>query len=399
MTSIQTGMNFWNGQNWVASNPSFQVSADGTSFVASQVQDPTTLAANLNTEGAVTATTPDNVTLRSTPVAIGLYDAASGKSVVLAAITNTIGVLVDPQHVVYRDAFVGGGLAASVVYSFPDVGSFHQDVVFTGFDPNFNPAAYGFSADAGNTLQIQIMTEFYNPPQPQMMANPLYIEQDANKRASMESPDIVDYAIDFGDYTFAVGRAYTTSTISNSVNGGIDGMVAGVRIAKDFVSSSGRTFLVENIPFTSIESQLQALPPVKISALKPQRRAQKMKVAAASLPPLRLNQKGSIEKIAPAKASSVAMTRPQGVVADYIVTVSPSAPTYYSSDTTYFVAGNVYLTSPVTIESTVFKYPTNVGSLVLESTLTLATTNYRPATFAAADDNTVGATLSTRACT
>jgi hypothetical protein len=34
-------------------------------------------------------------------------------------------------------ALVGGGWTASVVYSLPDTGSFHQDVVVTGFDPSF----------------------------------------------------------------------------------------------------------------------------------------------------------------------------------------------------------------------------------------------------------------------
>src|SRR5208282_5005261 len=118
----------------------------------------------------------------------------------------------------------------------------------------------------------------------------------------------------------------------------------------------------------AIAAQLQRLPPVKLSALRPQRSAHKMKVAAASLPPLRAAPKSPVERISPAMAASVATRLPHGVVADYVVTVSPSAPTYYSSDTTYFVAGNVYLTSPVTMESAVFKYPTNSGNLVLEST-------------------------------
>ena len=135
VTEISTGMNFWDGQQWTPSNPSFQVSADGTAFVASQIQDPTRLAANLNCVGAVTVTTPDNVTLRSTPIAIGLYDAASGKSVIVATLTNTTGVMTDPQDVVYDRAFVGGGFAASVVYSLPDTGSFSSRHSFRRLRP------------------------------------------------------------------------------------------------------------------------------------------------------------------------------------------------------------------------------------------------------------------------
>src|SRR5665213_3288115 len=108
VTAIATGMNYTpdGGQTWLPSNPSFVVSPNGPSFVANQIQDPTTLAANIATQGSVTVVTPDGVTLRSTPIAIALYDSASGLSVIVASITNSTGVLVDPQHVVYPHAFV-----------------------------------------------------------------------------------------------------------------------------------------------------------------------------------------------------------------------------------------------------------------------------------------------------
>lgn len=177
VTEIATGMNYWNGTQWVPSNPSFVVSPDGTAFVASQIQDPTRLAANINCVGAVTVTTPDNVQLRSTPIAIGLYDAASGLSAVVATLTNSTGVLVDAQDVAYNRALVGGGIAASVVYSLPDTASFHQDVVFVGFDSGFDPTNWGFAESSTNSLQIQIITEFYDVPQPTMIERPLYIER------------------------------------------------------------------------------------------------------------------------------------------------------------------------------------------------------------------------------
>src|SRR6202034_644383 len=118
-----------------------------------------------------------------------------------------------------------------VMYSLPDTGSFHQDVVFTGFNPGFDPTVWGFAAASTNTLQIQIFTEFYGDvPQPQTVERPLYVEQDPAKRASMASPDFIDYTLDFGDYVFGPVHAYTTST-----NAGFGG---GVTVAKDFVTSS-----------------------------------------------------------------------------------------------------------------------------------------------------------------
>jgi hypothetical protein len=391
VTEIATGLNRWNGQEWIPSDPSFEVSPDGTAFVAANIQAPTRLAANLDCIGAASVTSPQNVTLRSTPIAIGLFDAASGKSVIVATLTNTPGVLVDPRRVVYDRALVGGGFAASVVYSLPDTGSFHQDVVFVGFDPGFDPTVWGFAADSTNTLQIQIITEFYDPPQPQMLARPLYVEQDPDVRASMASPDLIDYTLDWGHYVFGPGRAYTTSTN--------DSASTGVAVAKELVTSSGRTFLVETCFFKWLEKDLRSLPPpvVRTSSLKRPLKATKTRLAALSLPSLRAIRPAAVEKITPARTAARAVAKPRGVVVDYVATVSSlNEPTLYSSDTTYFVSGTVYNASPVTMESAVFKFPTNnVGCIEIESTLTMATTNYRPAIFTAADDNTAGAALST----
>ena len=309
----------------------------------------------------------------------------------MATLTNTPGVLVDPRRVVYDRALVGGGFAASVVYSLPDTGSFHQDVVFVGFDPGFDPTVWGFTADSTNSLLIEIITEFYDAPQPQMQARPLYVEQDPDVRASMASPDLIDYTLDWGHYVFGPGRAYTTATN--------DSASAGVTVAKEFVTSSGRTFLVEKIPFRWLSRDFASLPPVRVrtSSLKHPLKATKTRLAAASLPSLR-DKQAAVEKIT-ARQNGCASPSPRhaGSAVDYVVTVgSLNEPTVYSSDTTFFVAGTVYNASPVTMESAVFKFPTNnVGSIEIESTLTMATTNYRVAIFTAADDNTAGAALST----
>ena len=122
---IATGMNYFDksSQQWLRSDPSFVPSPDGSSFVAAKLPNQVTLSADLNTVAAVTDVTPDGLTLQSTPVAIGLYDAASGKSMIIASLTNSQGVLVDARHVLYPGAMVGGLLQADVVTSgVPDCG-------------------------------------------------------------------------------------------------------------------------------------------------------------------------------------------------------------------------------------------------------------------------------------
>jgi hypothetical protein len=77
VVEIATGMNYFDGQNWIPSDPPFEVGADA--FIAQRMQHKVSLNANtLNAIGVVTVTTPDGIVLRSTPVGIGLYDAASG---------------------------------------------------------------------------------------------------------------------------------------------------------------------------------------------------------------------------------------------------------------------------------------------------------------------------------
>ena len=69
---VATGMHYWDGERWKGSDPSFQVTEDA--FVASKLQFKVCLSAQLNSQGAVTIITPDGLTIKSTPVAIGLYD-------------------------------------------------------------------------------------------------------------------------------------------------------------------------------------------------------------------------------------------------------------------------------------------------------------------------------------
>ena len=146
--------------------------------------------------------------------------------------------------------------------------------------------------------------------------------------------------------------------------------------------------------------QLQTLPPVtvKTSSLKRLPGARKIKVAAADLPQLQPNKLRVSEKAIKGKAVALNSVKPSGVDVDYFVELtSLIQPTLYTSDTTYFVTNNVYLASPVTIESAVFKFTTNtaIGAILIQDTLTLATTNYRPAIFTGADDNTAGSPLNT----
>src|SRR5713226_4433329 len=60
VVELATGMNFWHGQSWTLSDPSFAVTAKG--FAAERLQHKVRLSADLYTIGAVTVVTPDGIT-------------------------------------------------------------------------------------------------------------------------------------------------------------------------------------------------------------------------------------------------------------------------------------------------------------------------------------------------
>jgi hypothetical protein len=369
IVEIGTGMNYWNGLQWVPSNPTFVPVANG--FLAGQLQDPVQLAGDLYTTNAVTVRTPEGIILGSSPVAVALYDAASGNFAVIATITNCAATLVESNQVLYPDAF-SGNVCASVVYTISQ-GTFHQDVVFTG---PLDPANYGFPRD---TTRIQIITEFYGAPTPDELTRPLYVEADAKVRAKMASPDLIDHQLGFGRFVMTTGRAYVATSVVNP--NGLE-----TPVAKEYKTVGDGTYLFESIPYTSIAAALSNLPPCHPSFGSTKIKSTK---GYANIP-----RPGNKPHPGPlmARASHAPV---HGVVVDYVANIggTMSGVTIFQGDATFLVSSAVSCNGPTTIEGgAVFKYKTGT-SITLNSTLTCKTGQYRPAIFTAVDDDAVGDTM------
>jgi hypothetical protein len=405
--------------------------------------------------------TPDGLTLQSTPVAIGLYDAASGKSVMIAVLTNSQGVLLDARHVLYPAALVGSLLEADAVYSLPDCGSFHQDVVITKFNGPLDPTAWGLPASATNTLRLQIFTEFYGDiPVPSEIIHPLQVETDPALRISMASPDLVDYSLGFGDVcSMSMGWAYVAST--NDPASGTGSPLGGLQVAKEFVTAGqpARHFLIESIPYTSLQTGLSILPPVRTAQLSPlpgqsirrtamnnrgdanqlltkqaqmevgmARRAVRGRLGEATLPkadlrpntgawssliaanqdradwcaalprPSARERRSGTGILTVAKAAEANRSRTgERVVIDYILTLSGSTNSEtFTNGGTYFVSGPVYVSNATIQGGAVFKYPNNEAAfLEVEEALTPPSASSARAVFTAADDNSIGGIITT----
>ena len=249
VTELAGGLNYWDSgtTNWTPSVASFEIVSNA--FVARHVQHQVRLEPDLSVAGAVRLSTPDGIPIESTPVAIVLYDAASGNSLVIGAITNCQGVLMSSNRVGYANAFCG--VCADVIYTL-NRGSFHQDVVLTG---KVDPAKYGFPT---NTTRIQILTELYDVPEHKTIQRPLAIERNQTIRQRMATPDLIDQELHFGSLVFGLGHAYAAQAPSNT-NG------SSAVVAKELATSEGRTFLVESVLYSSIAQGLAALPDCQAS--------------------------------------------------------------------------------------------------------------------------------------
>jgi len=389
---MTTGMNYWNGQQWTPSIPSFEISPDGSNAVADQVQHKVTLAANLNTQNAVSVVTPDGVTLNSTPYGIGLYDAASGNFSLIGTLTNCTGYLTESNVVVYSNAF--NSVCANVVYTLGK-GSFHQDVVITG---HLDPADYGFPS---NTTRIQVITEFFDPPQPDVLKRPLYIEQNQAVRSQMVSPDLIDQTLGFGKYVYSPGRAYTAASTNRNSGG---------PIAKELVTVGQRHFLIETVGCGSLQKELDLLPECQqpTNAQGAFLKAGKARAVYAALPsiPKASATAGMVRRSTPTTVK-VAAGKPQGsVVIDYEATLTSMDDDFtLQSDTTYLVSGAVIFNGNVAFEGgTVIKYDLDFSyystsdvytvAIQLNNSFSLGGASYRPIIFTGTDDDSVGTCMS-----
>jgi RHS repeat-associated protein len=369
---IATGMNFWDGQAWNPSDPTFSASTNG--FVASKVQHPVSLSSDLNSIGAVTVRTPDGLLLQSTPVAIALFDSASGQSLIIGSITNTTGIQVSSNQVAYQNAFDG---VCADIYFTENAGSFEADVVITG---RINPADYGFPT---NSTRIQILTEFYNAPDPDEVVRPLYLEQNQAVRNKMAAPDLVDHTLGFGEFVLGPGTAYLAPSAS-SPHG------TGAPTAKEFTTISGRRFLIESVPYVTIAKALQSLPPCGPSGTGAKLRKSKATIGYASIP-----KAATPAKAAPVQASLPPARMPnprKGLVIDYIATIGGtiSTPFVFQADTTYLVSSTYICNGPATFEGgSVCKLKPNT-TIQLNSSVTCKTSSFRPFFITGVDDDSIG---------
>jgi len=358
-TELATGLNHLVNGQWVASSEQIDISPDGSSAWATNGQHQVYFPGNIY-GGEIKLVTPDGQTLQSQPIGLSYFDGTN--SVLLAVVTNATGqILSSGNQVIYTNAF--DGLNADLLYTYTKAG-IEQDVVLNEQTPD--PSSLGLNPQ---TTRLQILTEFFDTPQPVVTA----------AMVSTAAGDLEDDSLSFGVMQMGQGKAFLIGASSPSV--GVD---------KQWVVLEGRQFLVEEVPIVSIATAIDTLPPYVAQAGS---RAKPVVSKNLLLPPQRqvyTSSKGTF--------LAEAMPPSRGFLLDYVTMTSQTNWTF-QGDTTYYISGTVNLSGTNTFEGgAVIKY-TNGATINMSGASSSLVINwlaslYRPVIMTARDDNTEGDTIS-----
>ena len=358
---MQTGLHYREDGQWKDSREVIESYPGGA--IARYGNHKVIFAENFSSEVLVDLETPDGKRLQSRVLGLRYLDSASGKSVLLAEATNSIGHIIHTNQVLYADAF--SGVKASVRFTYTKAG-LEQDVIWV--ERPATPESYGLDS---KTTSLQVMTEFLSPPAPVVTII---------KSGENEVGDD-DQLLDFGAMQMGQGKAFTI--------GFEESIPAEVPVAKQWIVIEGRTILFEGVPVARIADQLEALPAGKRTAFhwNKQKKAVQQTAALKLKLPARKTASPAQREMRTAKLNVPV----KGLVFDYqLLTGQPNVT--LKGDTTYYVAGLVNLSGTTTIEGgSVIKYSSGTTArIVLNGQVVCQTDPYRPAIFTAVDDDSVG---------
>lgn len=174
-------------------------------------------------------------------------------------------------------------------------------------------------------------------------------------------------------------------------------------MAKRFITSSNRAFLVESVELQVVQRELESLPQCEDGIARLNLPVSSgLNLALLALPQATQGQRAPTKGSLSSQLVAAADNRGRGLAVDFTATIGPGyeTPAVFAGNGTYFVSGPVYCGNTVIEGGAVFKYPRSNGEnpttafLQINGTLNLrAAGQYKRITFTAADDDSVGALL------
>jgi hypothetical protein len=354
-TELATGLHYRDAQGeWQESQAEIELLPNGKGATAQHGRHKVIFPADLH-DGAIELYTQEQQWLRSRVLGLSYFDSESGKSVMLAELKQATGELHAPNQVIYADAFTD--LRADVRYTYTLAG-FEQDIILR--EQPASPTAYGLNPE---TTRLQVLTEFFDAPQP--------------KQTVRENKESRDEELDFGGLRMVRGKAFTLGDEKVTTQQ--------IRVSKSWQRMEGRDFLVEEVPVAKLAKQLEALPVAQLKI-----KNSKFKSAAARILPAPRLVKNDSEQIF--RVASPAAKQP-GFVMDYVAVATSKTNFTFQGDSTYYLTAPILLNGTTVFEGgTVLKFSTN-GSIATDL-VDCKTGSYLPVVLTAKDDNRVGEVVS-----
>jgi RHS repeat-associated protein len=386
---------------------SFEITPEGHA-VALRAQHQLIVSPSLgDPDGNLDVRTPDGRRLRSSIVALNLFNRATGADLLVSEVSpDAAGELIAPNEIVFRNAFNAINADVRILNS---KGEFHQDVLLNeAFDLKDLEAA-GFPADV---TVLEIWTEYLESPEPIIAARVVQREASAVRRAVMVEPDIITHDLDWGIMKQPSGIAYVKGSEHASNRLGEDQRGREINVSKRWMTIENRRFIVESIPLGETEAMFAQMPLKRMSEETLEARTRSIRREPPSPRMARKEGQTIHDRMAglapgigfPTSSSAQASLSPQPstlspriqLVLDPL-TVNSSVTNYnFQGDVTYFISGAVNLYGSNVIEGgTVLKYTNGTSAqLNFYGPILFQTAAYRPAILTAKDDNSVGEPIS-----
>ncbi len=361
---LGTGLNYWNNGQWLESKDEISILPSGTA-AATNGQYQAYFPGDIY-YGAIKVVTPTGQPILSRP--LGLYYFDGSHVALISQLKSSLGQLIESNKVIYVDAFTN--LHADLLYTYTRAG-FEQDILLRQSPPP--PEAFGMDS---KKTRLQVFTEFFNQPDS--------IKSDGRLK---DVDGTADTTIGFGGMKMVPGRAFYTAT-TNRVSD------VGVPVYKNWLQVNGRSFLVEDLIYSSIQPQLDQLQ-ASITPQKSKTMLALEKATSGRAIPFTRPIQESTKPIQLAKAERL---KKDAVVLDYMLLSGTINNFTFQADTTYLIdTSYIELDGTTTVEGgAVIKISTNGASnfsINYFGNLVFNTTPYNPAIFTASDDNTVGETI------
>ncbi|HSY19510.1 MAG TPA: hypothetical protein VK815_14305 [Candidatus Acidoferrales bacterium] len=355
-TECAAGLHYQDAQgNWLDSQEIIEAFSGGA--IARQGPTQIIFANNLNSAGAIDVQEQDGTRLISNILGLAYYDSATGNSVLIAQIQDSTGELIATNQVLFPNAL--SGAQADIRYTYKK-SSLEQDVILREQLPT--PESFGLSSE---TTELEVMTEFLNPPQETIREQP-----------GTDGAD-TDQNISWGTTRLGHGKAFEL--------GAENDFRAKVAVKRHYTTINGRKILLEIVPLDNISASLQKLP--QHAAIKSK---SKLKTASKKLllprTPLARTTTGPMRM-------ATAATSGQGYVLDYVQINTDQGSYTFRADSTYYLSEFNYYDNITFEGGTVIKYA--IGADIDNwGTVTCKTGPYCPALLTAKDDDSCGEQIS-----